>query len=231
MKTDELELFHRRLAALRVNPAAIERVKIHGENGGVIQNTKGKEASLQIYTAITSNDGYISPAGAKKGLAVYGNLLRDEAKERPGSHPEIDRLEKIARSKQAVRCDVIRRESSRPVPERILRALPEALQKYPTPFYIYDEQGIRDTARAYKKAFAWVKPGYRNYFAVKACPNPHIVNVLKEEGFGADCSSLAELVIAEKLGMRGEDIMFTSNDTPAEEYVKAKAARRHHQPR
>jgi diaminopimelate decarboxylase len=222
MKADYLKLFHKRVAALRVNPEAIERIIIHGGDGNVIQNTKGKEASLQIYAAIISNDGYISSAGAKKGLAVYGNSLRNEAKERTGSHPEIVRLESIARSKQAVRCDVIRRDSFRPVPERILKALPEALRKYQTPFYIYDEQGIRDTARAYKKAFAWVKPGYRNYFAIKACPNPHIVNVLKEEGFGADCSSMAELVIAEKLNMKGEDIMFTSNDTPAEEYVKAK---------
>jgi diaminopimelate decarboxylase len=222
MKTGELKLFQQRVAALRVNPAAIERIIVHGADGGIMQNIKGKEASLQIYTAIASNDGHISPAGAKKGLVVYGNSLREEAKERPRSHPEITKLEDIARSKHAVRCDVIRRESFRPVPERILKALPEALRKYPTPFYIYDEQGIRDTARAYKKAFAWVKPGYRNYFAVKACPNPHIVHVLKEEGFGADCSSLAELVIAEKLGMRGEDIMFTSNDTPAEEYIKAK---------
>ncbi len=222
MTTDELKLFQARVAALRINPTAIAGVKIYGGNGGIIQNSKGNEVSLQIYAAITSNDGYISPAGAKKGLAVYGNSLRGEAKDRQGSHPEIDRLEKIARSRQAVRCDIYRRESSRLLPERILRALPEALKRYPTPFYIYDEQGIRDTARAYKKAFAWVKPAYRNYFAVKACPNPHIVNVLKDEGFGADCSSLAELVIAEKLGMQGEDIMFTSNDTPAAEYVKAK---------
>jgi diaminopimelate decarboxylase len=219
---DEVKRFQERLAALRVDPAAIDSVKIYGEHGGVIQNRQGKEASLQIYAAITSNDGYISPANAKKGLALYGAWLRKEANEKPGKHPEIGRLEKIARSKSAVRCDVIRRESSKPVPERIIRALPEALKKYPTPFYIYDERGIRDTARAYKKAFSWVKPAYRNYYAVKACPNPHIVNILKEEGFGADCSSLAELIIAEKLGMSGEDIMFTSNDTPAGEYIKAK---------
>ena len=222
MTNDELKLFQARVAALRINPAAIESVKIHGGNGQVIQDKSGKRASLQIYAAITSNDGYISPAGAKKGLAVYGEVLRYEAKHQAGSHPEIDRLEKIARSKQAVRCDIVRRETAKPIPDRILKVLPEALQKYPTPFYIYDEQGIRDTARAYKRAFSWVKPGYRNYFAVKACPNPHIVNVLKDEGFGADCSSLPELVIAEKLGMTGEDIMFTSNDTPAGEYVKAK---------
>lgn len=222
MKTDDLKQFQQRVATLRVNPAAIGSVKIYGGDGGIIQNRQGKEASLQIYAAITSNDGYISPASAKKGLAVYGNSLRAGARERPGSHPEIDRLEKIARAKQAVRCDIVRREEAKPMPDRILRALPEALQRYQTPFYIYDEQGIRDTAGSYKKAFAWVKPAYRNYFAVKACPNPHIVNILKEEGFGVDCSSLPELVIAEKLGMRGEDIMFTSNDTPAEEYIKAK---------
>jgi diaminopimelate decarboxylase len=222
MKPNERELFRKRVAALRVNPAAVGSVKIYGKDGGIIQNIKGKEASLQIYAAITSNDGYISPEAAKKGLALYGNSLRNAAKEQPGSHPEIDSLEKIARSKQVVRCDIVRREEARPLPDRIQRALPEALRKYPTPFYIYDEQGIRDTARAYKKAFAWAKQGYRNYFAIKACPNPYIVNILREEGFGADCSSLPELVIAEKLGMRGEDIMFTSNDTPAEEYVKAK---------
>jgi diaminopimelate decarboxylase len=222
VKTNELKLFQERVAALRVNPSAIERIVIHDPNGDTIQNMRGNEASLQIYTAIVSNDGYIGPAGAKKGLAVYSNSLRDKAKEQPGSYPEIVRLEKIVRSKKAVRCDVIRRDSFRPVPERILRVLQQALREYPTPFYIYDEQGIRDTARAYKKAFAWVKPDYKNYFAVKACPNPHIVSILKEEGFGADCSSLAELVIAEKLGMSGEDIMFTSNDTPAEEYIKAK---------
>ncbi|MBN1690476.1 MAG: DUF2322 family protein [Dehalococcoidia bacterium] len=221
MKSDELSLFRQRVAALRVNPAAIECVRIHGINSGIIHNAKAKGAAIQIYAAITSNDGYINAEGAKKGLAAYGNSLRVEAKKRPGLHPEIDRLELIARSKQAVRCDIVRRESGKPVPERIMKALPEALRKYPTPFYIYDEQGIRETAGAYKKAFAWVK-GYRNYFAVKACPNPHIVNILKGEGFGADCSSLAELVIAERLGLRGEDIMFTSNDTPAEEYVKAR---------
>jgi diaminopimelate decarboxylase len=219
---DEVKRFQERLTALRIDPAAIECVKIYGEHGGVILNKRGKEGSIQVYSAISSNDGYISPANAKKGLALYGAWFRKEAKENPGKHPEIDRLEKIARSGNAVRCDVVRRESARALPEGIVRALPEALRKYPTPFYIYDEQGIRDTARAYKGAFSWVKPAYKNYFAVKACPNPHIVNILKDEGFGADCSSLAELVIAEKLGMSGEDIMFTSNDTPAEEYVKAK---------
>lgn len=93
--------------------------------------------------------------------------------------------------------------------------------EYPTPFHLYDEQGIRGNARALKEAFSWM-PGFREFFAVKACPNPHIMRIMKEEGFGADCSSGPELLLAEKVGLPGESIMFTSNDTPAEEYRLAK---------
>jgi diaminopimelate decarboxylase len=92
---------------------------------------------------------------------------------------------------------------------------------HPTPFHIYDEKGIRENARRLKKAFSWAE-GFREYFAVKACPNPHILAIMKEEGFGADCSSMAELVMAERVGITGEMIMFTSNDTPSAEYIKAK---------
>ncbi len=96
----------------------------------------------------------------------------------------------------------------------------EIIKTYPTPFHIYDEQGIRDNARNFYKSFNWVK-GFKNYFAVKALPNPYILKILKEEGMGVDCSSMAELVMAEKLGFKGEEIMFTSNETPAKEYKKA----------
>jgi len=88
------------------------------------------------------------------------------------------------------------------------------IEKYPTPFHIYDEKAIRKNAREFKKAFAWNK-GFKEYFAVKACPNPYIMKILQAEGFGTDCSSLAELVMSEKTGFRGEEIMFSSNDTPA----------------
>jgi len=91
---------------------------------------------------------------------------------------------------------------------------------YPTPFHIYDEKAIRANARRFRAAFAW-DPGFREYFAVKATPNPHIVSLLCEEGFGVDCSSLTELVLAERLGIRGEQIMFSSNDTPPVEFTKA----------
>ena len=100
--------------------------------------------------------------------------------------------------------------------------LEKILRTHPTPFHIYDEKAIRDNARALRKAFAWAE-GFREHFAVKACPNPHIVSMLHEEGFGADCSSMAELVLCERLGITGEKIMFTSNDTPSAEYVKAKS--------
>ena len=96
----------------------------------------------------------------------------------------------------------------------------EIIKNYPTPFHIYDEKGIRQNAERLLKAFSWVE-GFKEYFAVKACPNPKIIQILKEYGFGTDCSSLAELVISEKVGITGEEIMFTSNDTPAIEYQKA----------
>ena len=99
--------------------------------------------------------------------------------------------------------------------------LDEILKTYPTPFHLYDEKGIRENARRLNKAFAW-NPGFREYFAVKATPTPAILKILHEEGCGADCSSLSELVMSERCGIRGEEIMFSSNATPPEEFVKAK---------
>lgn len=92
--------------------------------------------------------------------------------------------------------------------------------KFPTPFHLYDEAAIRANARALKEAFAWC-PGFKEYFAVKATPNPYLMKILKTEGFGADCSSVAELLLSESIGLSGNDIIFTSNDTPASEYQKA----------
>lgn len=93
--------------------------------------------------------------------------------------------------------------------------------RFPTPFHIYDEAAIRRNARRINSVFGWM-PGFKEYFAVKANPNPYIMKILKEEGFGADCSSLPELLLAEKTGITGEHIMFTSNNTPGEEFRKAK---------
>jgi diaminopimelate decarboxylase len=93
-------------------------------------------------------------------------------------------------------------------------------EKFPTPFHLYDEKGMREYARKFVKAFSW-NPGFKEYYAIKSAPNPFLMKILRQEGFGIDCSSMAELVLAEKVGMRGEEIMFTSNDTPAYEYKKA----------
>ena len=96
----------------------------------------------------------------------------------------------------------------------------EIVKKYPTPFHLYDEKGIRENAKALKEAFSWNK-GYREYFAVKATPNPFLVSMLREYGCGCDCSSLTELMFADAIGASGDDIVFSSNDTPAEEFVLA----------
>ncbi|MDE7435720.1 MAG: diaminopimelate decarboxylase [Lachnospiraceae bacterium] len=96
----------------------------------------------------------------------------------------------------------------------------EIVREYPTPFHLYDEKGIRDNAKAVKEAFAW-NPGFREYFAVKATPNPFILNILKEYDCGCDCASITELMLADSQGFDGRHIMFSSNDTPAEEYAFA----------
>ena len=96
----------------------------------------------------------------------------------------------------------------------------EIIEKYPTPFHLYDERGIRAKARALKKAFSW-NPGFREFFAVKANPNPAILRILKEEGCGADCSSYTELLLCKALGITGGDIMYSSNATPERDYKLA----------
>ncbi|WP_073289556.1 diaminopimelate decarboxylase [Anaerosporobacter mobilis] len=99
--------------------------------------------------------------------------------------------------------------------------LQEIVKEYPTPFHLYDEKGIRENARRLKEAFAWNK-GFKEYFAVKATPNPFLLKILQEEGCGTDCSSMTELMLSEALGFDGSEIMFSSNATPADEFVKAR---------
>ncbi|MCR4951029.1 MAG: diaminopimelate decarboxylase [Solobacterium sp.] len=96
----------------------------------------------------------------------------------------------------------------------------EVVRTYPTPFHLYDEAGIRRTARDLLKAFSW-NPGFKEYFAVKATPEPAILKILKEEGCGCDCASLTEMMLADRCGFSGSEIMFSSSDTPAEEYLYA----------
>ena len=96
----------------------------------------------------------------------------------------------------------------------------EIIKTYPTPFHIYDEKGIRATARSLRAAFAW-NPGFKEYFAVKATPTPGILKLLRDEGCGVDCSSITELMMSQRCGFSGHDIMFSSNETPAEEFQLA----------
>ena len=96
----------------------------------------------------------------------------------------------------------------------------EIIKTYPTPFHLYDEKGIRENVKALREAFAW-NPGFKEYFAVKATPNPYLIQILREYGCGCDCSSYTELMLSEAIGAVGQDIMFSSNETPAEEFVYA----------
>ena len=98
--------------------------------------------------------------------------------------------------------------------------LNKIIAEFPTPFHLYDEKSLRATARALNKSFDWA-PNYMNYFAVKATPNPYLLEILKDEDMGADASSLAELILSDKVGLQTEAIMFTSNNTPAEDYQEA----------
>ena len=95
------------------------------------------------------------------------------------------------------------------------------IEKFPTPFHIYDEKDIRHRARALRQAFSW-NEGYKEYYAGKACPNPIIMSILRDEGCGMDCSSYAELMLCEAIGVTGDGIMFSSNDTPAEDFEYAR---------
>ena len=101
-----------------------------------------------------------------------------------------------------------------------LPQIEEMVQTYPTPFHLYDEKGIRENARLVQKAFSWNK-GYKEYFAVKATPTPRLLQILKEEGCGVDCSSLTELMMSDACGFSGSEIMFSSNDTPVEDFELA----------
>ena len=98
--------------------------------------------------------------------------------------------------------------------------LKELIKKFPTPFYLYDEKAIRQNMREFNKAFS-IFPIFREHYAVKACPNPYILKILESEGCGADCSSMPELMLSEMSGIKGEKVIFTSNETPAEEYLLA----------
>lgn len=102
-----------------------------------------------------------------------------------------------------------------------LEQLQEIVKDYPTPFHLYDEKGIRQRARSLNNAFRW-NPGFKEYFAVKATPNPFLLKILQEEGCGVDCSSLTELMMSEACGFSGREIMFSSNDTPAEDFIYAR---------
>jgi diaminopimelate decarboxylase len=111
---------------------------------------------------------------------------------------------------------------AKPLPFSDKELTEEIASKFPTPFHLYDESLIRKQCQRLKSTFSPTCPTYTNYFAVKATPTPAIMKIMKDEGFGADCSSMAELILSERCGFKGEEIIFTSNNTPYDEFRKAR---------
>ena len=220
--------FPQRLAELRLNPDALEEIRVTHpvtEEVHTIPNADGKRGSLQVYAAITSNDSRITPEAARRGLAIFGEELRAEARETRGfpdiaktRHPSIDLLEEIASVGNTVPSYVIRRNPRSPSISR--ERLDATIERFGTPFILYDEVGIKQTLRNINEAFSW-NPGFKEFFAVKACPNPYILEICKQEGAGADCSSGPELTLSNAVGLKGKEVMFTSNNTPASEFAHA----------
>lgn len=228
------ETFQDRLNALRLDVNALEEVRVHVPViiGGVVQqttkthvipNAPQRQGSLQVYAAITSNDGYIDGEGARRGLGVFGEELRADARKNSGKHPNIDLLETITELGDKLRCDVVRRNSEATLPSRVADAIPRAIASgFKTPFIILDEQGVRGTLKGIYNAFSW-NEGFKEFFPVKAFPNPRLLGICREEGAGADCSSAPELDLAEEAGIFGEGQMFSSNNTSAREFGKARS--------
>lgn len=216
-----------RVESLLINPAAIQKIVISGSGISCeIPNAPSTQKSLQIYAAITSNRGWMTPADAERGLNIYGKELREETLrlQEQGSekrHRNIELLEEIARSGVIVRSEIYRDPKAK-LPPLEFDEIVEATTLQPTPFILYRGFGIRERAQKLNAAFAWVPGGFRNYFAIKSNDNPYIVEILKEEKAGLDCSSRKELLQAHKLGFRREEIILTANDVPAQEFKIAR---------
>jgi len=213
------EGFLARVAELRVNPDALDKVVIP-EYGFEIPNAEGKRNSLQIFAKITDNDGYITPEGATTGLKVFGEELRADARKPESKHTSIQLLERIAANGKPVRSDVYRNSSLRMHPFTD-DELQRAADQFGTPTLLYHEGNIRRKVRALNEAFSWVPGGFINHLALKATDCIPLFQIVGEEGMGADCASIPELIKAQIAGMRREEIMFTSNATSAEAFIKA----------
>lgn len=216
-----------RVNDLLINPEAIENIEVHGNDmHWVVSNTPQSAKSIQIYAAITSNRGWITPESAARGLEIYGQELVDEARalrERGSDkrHFNIDFLETIASQTKPLRSEIYTRESAKPYP----LSNPEikaAVEEFATPFILYSEFGIESRARKLNRAFSWVPGGFKNHFAIKANDNNYIADLVRNEGQGLDCSSSKELRQAKELGFKDEDIMFTANDVSIGDFVRAR---------
>ena len=215
-----------RVDALLINPDVIQRVDIIDSEGKVqfsVPNSSTTQKSIQIYAAITNNESMINADAAMRGLNIYGLELLTEARTNPGKHPSIDFLDFVANNiRGSLHSHVVTPYFAKPIPEKVRSVMPEIAKEFGTPIHVYDEKGLWETCVRFNTAFRGINSGYRNFFAVKACPNPTLMEIMRGEGFGADCSSAPELTLAKAVGRRGEDMMFTSNNTADSEFRYAR---------
>ena len=181
------------LAASNLNAKCIITPSVSGATTRVVSNLRPR----QLILGVTPNERTL------RRMSIYWGVVPIKSREFNTTDDICDGAIELAKVKQYVETgDVV------------------VLTTYPTPFHLYDEKGIRENVKALKEAFAW-NEGYKEYFAVKATPNPFLIQILKEYGCGCDCSSYTELMLSDAVDIRGEDIMFSSNDTPAEDFALA----------
>ncbi len=219
----EKQAFVDRVNKLRINTDAVEKVVVHMPNGDVALGDAKSRTSAGMFANATTNDGYIDADAARALLEVYGPAYLAETDRKPSDHKAIFTARVISNLRLKVRSDVFRRADSKKMPEHIRVGIDRITRErgHPTPFYVYDASGIDREITRFNDAFSWDK-GFVNFFAVKALPNPNIIEMMARRNWGADCSSDPELDYASAAGMVGERMMFTSNDTPDEEFVSAR---------
>ena len=211
----------RRVKELRINPDAIEEVRVQvpgAEMPFVIPNAEGKRNSLQIWANATDRNGEASSSSAKDGLKTYDDYV-PEALAKPEDHPAVIHMKNLADSGKKWRVDVVRRDDSKKIPDYIRQAISDLKGTHDT-FYTLDGPGIRGSMQEFNEAFAWTN--FTNFFAVKALPYYEILKLLNPLGSGLDCSSAGELHLGELAGYNGERKIFTSNNTRLRDFKLAR---------
>ena len=216
-----------RVAKLRINPQAIEKITITESSGEtlVLQNQIEQSNSMQIISSVTANDGTISATGARQALSVYGSAILANSESIPGRHKTVEMLQRIAQTGVTARSIIERKYDAKPLPLATTE-LREIAAKFNNRVIVYDEAGILQSVAKVNNAFSWVfkhqQDDVFNFAAFKAAPLFGLQDIIYGNGMGADCSSKPELHAARALGLPGSKMMFTANGVDHSEYRLAR---------